>query len=169
MDFRWILRLGALFGGLVVVFGAFAAHALREHLDPGALQTIETGVRYQMYHNLTLVLRAALADQGRRVAAAAVCFAVGIVLFSGRSAGLRSWNCGGWGRSLQSAGLRSWRAGCCWRWRARVTNVDPHRSDSQLFALHAGLWLNAPATVAMGAPAPERPIPAARFPGLAAG
>lgn len=83
-----ILRLGALFAGLAVAFGAFAAHALREHLDAQALQTIETGVRYQMYHALALVLCAALAENGRRVTAAVVCFVVGIVLFSGSLYGL---------------------------------------------------------------------------------
>ncbi len=83
-----VLRLGALFAGLAVAFGAFAAHALRERLDASALQTIEIGVRYQMYHALALVLCAALAERGRRVGASAWCFAIGIVLFSGSLYGL---------------------------------------------------------------------------------
>ncbi|MCA8953388.1 MAG: DUF423 domain-containing protein [Planctomycetes bacterium] len=83
-----MLRLGALFAGLAVAFGAFAAHALKERLAVEALQTIEVGVRYQMYHGIALVLCAALADRGRRVGGAAVCFALGIVLFSGSLYGL---------------------------------------------------------------------------------
>ncbi len=43
------------FGGLAVVFGAFGAHILKEHLENGDLQIFETGVRYQMYHALLLL------------------------------------------------------------------------------------------------------------------
>lgn len=88
MNSGMTLRLGALFAGLAVAIGAFAAHALQQRLDADALQTIEIGVRYQMYHGLALVLCAALAERGRRVRAAASCFVAGIVLFSGSLYGL---------------------------------------------------------------------------------
>lgn len=50
-----ILILAAIFGILSVVLGAFAAHGLKELITEQALQTFETGVRYQMYHALLLL------------------------------------------------------------------------------------------------------------------
>ena len=50
------IAFGATFGGLAVILGAFAAHAMKEQFDAAALHTFETGVRYQMYHALALVL-----------------------------------------------------------------------------------------------------------------
>ncbi len=78
----WI-RVGALLAGLAVGLGAFAAHAMKAHYDASALQTFETGVRYQMAHALALILCGLLANAGRRTARAAVAFTLGIALFSG--------------------------------------------------------------------------------------
>jgi uncharacterized membrane protein YgdD (TMEM256/DUF423 family) len=81
-------RLAALFGGLAVALGAFGAHAMKAHYDAAALQTFETGVRYQMYHALALGLCGALGATGLRTGLAALLFAAGIVLFSGSLYGL---------------------------------------------------------------------------------
>lgn len=51
-----MLIKGSILGGLAVIFGAFGAHALKEVLTPEQLISFETGVRYQMYHALVLVL-----------------------------------------------------------------------------------------------------------------
>lgn len=48
--------MGALYGLLAVVFGAFGAHALKKKLTPELLQSFETGVKYQMYHAMVLVV-----------------------------------------------------------------------------------------------------------------
>jgi len=82
---KLFLALGAIFGGLAVVFGAFGAHALRASLTPDDLATFEIGVRYQMYHALGLV---AVAWATTQTEAAAVHFAgwafvAGILVFSG--------------------------------------------------------------------------------------
>ncbi|WP_034062618.1 DUF423 domain-containing protein [Lacinutrix jangbogonensis] len=50
-----ILILGAVFGLLAVIIGAFAAHGLKPEISLEALQTFETGVRYQMYHAFLLL------------------------------------------------------------------------------------------------------------------
>lgn len=76
-----MLAAAALFGGLAVILGAFAAHALESRLDPQELRTFETAVRYQMYHALALGLCAGAASRGR--GAAAWCFTAGITIFSG--------------------------------------------------------------------------------------
>lgn len=80
-----VFRLGALGMLLAVALGAFGAHALRGRLGEDLLAVFETGVRYQAYHALALLALAALEPQlsPRPAAAAAWCFALGILLFSG--------------------------------------------------------------------------------------
>lgn len=41
---------------LAVVIGAFGAHGLKPHLNAKELATYETGVTYQFYHGLALLL-----------------------------------------------------------------------------------------------------------------
>jgi uncharacterized membrane protein YgdD (TMEM256/DUF423 family) len=79
------LVLGAISGGLAVAAGAFGAHALRAHLDAGALAIWETGARYQMYHALALVVIGAAGERlaGAWARRAGWCFVAGTVLFSG--------------------------------------------------------------------------------------
>ena len=48
--------MGALYGLLAVIFGAFGAHALKKKLTPELLQSFETGVKYQMYHAIVLLV-----------------------------------------------------------------------------------------------------------------
>ncbi|MEH6357979.1 MAG: DUF423 domain-containing protein [Pseudomonadales bacterium] len=77
---------GALAGLLAVLLGAFAAHGLREYLDIALLSTFKTGVQYQMYHALALVLIGVLAHQypGQRLLRwSGILFVTGILLFSG--------------------------------------------------------------------------------------
>jgi uncharacterized membrane protein YgdD (TMEM256/DUF423 family) len=97
---RAFLVLGAAFGLLGVVFGAFGSHALRSKLTPERLGTFETGVRYQLWHALALFVvvlvgrvefvagprRALTAFYGTisgPAVAAGWLFVAGIVLFSG--------------------------------------------------------------------------------------
>jgi len=82
---RALAALGALSGFVAVAAGAFGAHALRARLDPALLAVFETGVRYQMYHALAVLLVAAL-DAHRPAPltrAAGWCFLGGTVIFSG--------------------------------------------------------------------------------------
>ena len=48
--------LGALYGLLAVIFGAFGAHALKKRFSEDQLKSFETGVKYQMYHAILLLL-----------------------------------------------------------------------------------------------------------------
>jgi uncharacterized membrane protein YgdD (TMEM256/DUF423 family) len=82
---RTFLLAGAVAGFIGVAFGAFGAHGLRGRLSPEMLAVFETGVRYQMYHALALLLTAIVAGRadGRAVAAAGWLFIAGIALFSG--------------------------------------------------------------------------------------
>ncbi|WP_047418228.1 DUF423 domain-containing protein [Cellulophaga sp. Hel_I_12] len=48
--------MGALYGMLAVLFGAFGAHTLKKTLSDDQLKSFETGVKYQMYHAILLVI-----------------------------------------------------------------------------------------------------------------
>jgi uncharacterized membrane protein YgdD (TMEM256/DUF423 family) len=53
---RRIILAGLIFIVLSIILGAFGAHALKEVLAPEKLISFETGVRYQMYHGLALLI-----------------------------------------------------------------------------------------------------------------
>lgn len=69
-------------GASAVLLGAFAAHALRGVLDPGQRDLWHTASQYHYWHALALAA-ACLTPASRARRAATVCFALGIVLFSG--------------------------------------------------------------------------------------
>lgn len=48
--------MGSFYGLLAVVFGAFGAHALKKTLNGQQLKSFETGVKYQMYHAILLLV-----------------------------------------------------------------------------------------------------------------
>jgi len=52
---RTILLAAAILGGTSIMLGAFGAHGLKALISAEAVQTFETGVRYQMYHALLLL------------------------------------------------------------------------------------------------------------------
>ena len=56
----WII-VGSVFAALAVLFGAFGAHGLKSKVSAEDLVIFETGVRYQMYHSLGLILLGLLA------------------------------------------------------------------------------------------------------------
>ena len=83
---RTFLLIGAVLGFLGVTFGAFGAHALRARLSPELLAVFETGVRYQMYHAVAVLLVAAAvghSGRARLLVIAGWAFISGIVFFSG--------------------------------------------------------------------------------------
>ncbi len=57
---KTIFIVGILMGITAIVFGAYGAHGLEGLLDPSQLDTFETGVKYQMYHALFLLILAQL-------------------------------------------------------------------------------------------------------------
>lgn len=77
--------IGAAYGFTGVVFGAFGAHALKARLAPEMLTVWKTAVEYQLYHALALVLVGLIALQKPSIAItnSAICFAFGVLVFSG--------------------------------------------------------------------------------------
>jgi uncharacterized membrane protein YgdD (TMEM256/DUF423 family) len=80
------LILASLGGMLAVGFGAFGAHALKNHLDDYALGVFHTAVQYQFYHSLALLAVGVIAlsePQSALLRSSGWLFVVGVVVFSG--------------------------------------------------------------------------------------
>lgn len=78
-----VLAFGALYGGLAVIFGAFGAHALKKRMSEDLLKSFETGVKYQMYHALALlVLPQLISFETGLEKSIGWCFIIGVFLFS---------------------------------------------------------------------------------------
>jgi uncharacterized membrane protein YgdD (TMEM256/DUF423 family) len=83
---RSCIAAGALLMLLGVMLGAFGAHGLQGQLTPRQLASYQTGVQYQLWHALGLLLLGLIAQTGRESAQlrwSARLMVTGIVLFSG--------------------------------------------------------------------------------------
>jgi len=84
----WLVAAAAN-GLMAIAMGAFAAHGLRSVLDADALDWLDTGSRYQMWHALVLfgvallLVRIQPGRHRRILQAVAWAFLIGIVLFAG--------------------------------------------------------------------------------------
>ncbi|MDP2087898.1 MAG: DUF423 domain-containing protein [Flavobacteriaceae bacterium] len=80
---QFTLLFAGILGGLAIVFGAFGAHALKKILSDEQLKSFETGVKYQMYHALVLLLIGFHFDLNTRLEKYMVySFMAGVLLFS---------------------------------------------------------------------------------------
>lgn len=79
------LIIGTVLAGLSVVLGAFGAHGLKKVVAPENVAIYQTGVQYQMYHALGLILIGILSERilNSYLSYAGVMFVAGVVLFSG--------------------------------------------------------------------------------------
>jgi len=79
------ITTGALLGAIAVALGAFGAHGLKKIVPAETVQTFQTGVQYQMYHALALLLTGLLYEKCYQKFArlAGILFMIGIILFSG--------------------------------------------------------------------------------------
>ncbi|WP_397301759.1 DUF423 domain-containing protein [Nonlabens ulvanivorans] len=78
-----LLIVGIIYALTAVVLGALGAHALEKYLTIDQLKSFETGVRYQMYHALALILLASIpliSDKTKKVVF--YLFTIGVILFS---------------------------------------------------------------------------------------
>ncbi len=83
---RFFLMVAACSGFLSVVIGAFSAHALKRMITPEALEIMKTGVQYQMFHALALLLVALWLShkpEMRGLKLSGLAFILGGLLFSG--------------------------------------------------------------------------------------
>jgi len=85
---RHLMGIGAGLAGTAVLTGAFGAHALRDALDPQAMQLWKTAVDYQMHHALGMLalgLSAVAIPENRHkgIRRSALALLMGLALFSG--------------------------------------------------------------------------------------
>ncbi len=84
-----LLILGTVLGLVSVVLGAFGAHGLKDLVSVEAIQSYETGVRYQMYHGLLLLFIGSqnfISEKFKTIIFYLIL--VGVILFSGSIYGL---------------------------------------------------------------------------------
>ncbi|WP_394751285.1 DUF423 domain-containing protein [Spongiimicrobium salis] len=80
---KTIYAIGIGFGFLAIGLGAFGAHGLEKLVDADAVATFETGVRYQMYHALFLILLGTLKEVSLKTKKIVLYFITfGVILFS---------------------------------------------------------------------------------------
>jgi uncharacterized membrane protein YgdD (TMEM256/DUF423 family) len=82
---KTFLSAGALSGIIAVILGAFGAHGLRKIASPDVIDAFKTGVQYQMYHTLALLVVAIVYDrlQNNWIKWSGYLFSMGIIFFSG--------------------------------------------------------------------------------------
>lgn len=79
-----LITTGAILGIVAIILGAFGAHALKKILTIEQLATFETGVRYQMYHALFLIIISIIPTLTEKTKKTIHNLVVtGVVLFSG--------------------------------------------------------------------------------------
>jgi uncharacterized membrane protein YgdD (TMEM256/DUF423 family) len=79
-----LLITGAILGITGIILGAFAAHGLEKLIDADAINSFETGVRYQIYHAFFLLIVGSttfLKDKYKNIIWYLVL--IGLVFFSG--------------------------------------------------------------------------------------
>ena len=81
MKNRNLIIWGSSLAVLGVVLGAFAAHILDKQLNEDELMSFQTGVRYQIYHALAILISAVLPLKNIRICSK--LFVWGTLLFSG--------------------------------------------------------------------------------------
>ena len=80
---QFTLLFASILGGLAVVFGAFGAHALKKLLNDDQLKSFETGVKYQMYHAIVLlIIGLNFSIESTLEKYMVYSFMIGIILFS---------------------------------------------------------------------------------------
>ncbi len=78
------LSITALLGITAIVLGAFATHSLKESLTSDAMNSIETAIRYQMYHVIVLLFVNTYKEFSEAFKnRVSMLFFIGILFFSG--------------------------------------------------------------------------------------
>lgn len=85
---RFNIVAGAVYAFLAVAFGAFGAHALKDVLTEHYAKIWETGVQYQMFHAIGLIVIGILMSKSligpkSLLSKAGIMMFIGVILFSG--------------------------------------------------------------------------------------
>ena len=84
-----ILITASILGILSIILGAFAAHGLKKLINASAIETFETGVKYQMYHAIFLLIIGSNSFISKKAKTYILYLVVfGLIFFSGSIYGL---------------------------------------------------------------------------------
>lgn len=108
-----LIRFSAISLGIGVILGALGAHFLKSKLSPDALDSFQTGVRYQLVHSLALLVLVALQHvwYPRMFRIGTTLMIIGIIFFSGSIYLLSTQSLTG--LSLSGIGLATPLGGVC--------------------------------------------------------
>lgn len=71
-------------GLLGIVIGAFGTHGLKPLLSPDSFVSMETGIKYQIYHSLLLLILGVMSTVGHKISKGIFYLLIfGVILFSG--------------------------------------------------------------------------------------
>ncbi|MBC8510487.1 MAG: DUF423 domain-containing protein [Cryomorphaceae bacterium] len=77
------IKMAILFCLSAVILGAFGAHALKEVLSESQLNSFQTGIRYQFFHGLAILILSLNSKQFTdRLSSIIKIMSAGIILFS---------------------------------------------------------------------------------------
>lgn len=83
MDRKYFIS-GLIFGLLGVLIGAFGAHGLKPILSPDSFSSLETAIKYQIYHALLLLILGGITRAGIQFSKWIYFLLIsGVILFSG--------------------------------------------------------------------------------------
>lgn len=105
---KLFLISGSIIAALGVAVGAFGAHALKAILEANnRLETFETGVKYQFYHALALIILGLIMQKfdHRLFVWSGYSYLAGIIIFSGSLYILSISGVGKWGAVTPIGGL----------------------------------------------------------------
>lgn len=66
---------------VTIALGAFGAHGLKTIVDAAAINTFETGVRYQMYHSIAILILGLTPSLPEKIKRRVFWFFIGGILF----------------------------------------------------------------------------------------
>ena len=78
-----VLSLAGFFILFAIILGAFGAHSLKSHLNSDELNSLQTGIQYQLFNGLTLLILGFHFDKINKASIITSGIVSGTVLFSG--------------------------------------------------------------------------------------
>lgn len=78
-----VILTGATFIVLAIIIGAFGAHEMKDVLTDAQSKSFETGVRYQTYHGIALLVLGFNASKIKSIDTILYLIIAGVVIFSG--------------------------------------------------------------------------------------
>ena len=76
-----VLSLAGFFILFAIILGAFGAHSLKNHLNTEELNSLQTGIQYQLFHGLSLIVLGLNFDRIKKANLMIMGIVFGTILF----------------------------------------------------------------------------------------